>query len=119
MGGWFGGVLSVCLSVCIGQVSEEEAPLGCEGGERGVKLSPPDQMFWEEGGAVGERAGLFPALGYESPECSTNPIRGWTRVLLPDHLGRGALLLKGEGERPSGRPLSLKLQPPEGLTPDS
>lgn len=112
-----GRIVGGGLSVCIWRVSEEEAPLGCEGGERGVKLNPPDPMFWEEGGAVGERASLFPALGYESPECSTNGIRGWTRVLLPDHLGRGALLLKGEGERPSGRPLCLKSQPSEGFNP--
>lgn len=62
MGGWWGGGLS-CLSVCVGRVSEDEASLGCEGEGGGVKLSPPDRLFREEGGAIGERAGLFPRPG--------------------------------------------------------
>ena len=62
MGGWWGGwaLLSVCLYWA---VSEDEASLGCEGGEGGVRLSPPDRLFQEEGGAVGERVGLFPRPG--------------------------------------------------------
>lgn len=52
-----------CLSVCIGQSLKMKLPWAVKEVRRGVKLSPPDRLFQEEGGAVGERVGLFPRPG--------------------------------------------------------
>lgn len=55
-----GGSL-VCLSVSGGSL-KTKLPWAVKV-RGGVKLSPPDRLFREEGGAIGERAGLFPRPG--------------------------------------------------------
>ena len=52
-----------CPSVCIGRSLKTKLPWAVKEVGGGVRLSPPDRLFQEEGGAVGERVGLFPRPG--------------------------------------------------------